>query len=191
MAEQSKVLNDWLEQHLLDLHTAMFAKIVSFDYDSQTASIQPLFKTKEFGGKAMSRGVINNVPVLSHRYVVNDYKNVKLDVEKHMDDYSGAHQHEYIDQYTAQGATTIRATTPGAPSGSEAGDILKVGRHYHTKQCYPDPIMFKVMYYPGDIVFVVFAERALSGTQNGNEVLPNVNRRHDLADAVVIGGFFR
>lgn len=190
MSTQSNALNEWLEQKLLDLHTGMFAKIVSFDYEKQTASIQLLFKTRQFGRDPVSRGLIENVPVLSHRYVVNDYKNVKIDVENHPDDYSGAHQHEYVDY--DKGIPTNRQTTEGKPSNSELGAVLEVGKHYHTKQCYPDPMMFKVMYYPGDIVFVVFAERSLDGVYlSGNEVYPSVNRRHDLADAVIIGGFFK
>ena len=45
----------------------------------------------------------------------------------------------------------------------------------------------EVIYEKGDIVVVIFAERAIDNVLSGNIADPKFNRKHDLKDAIIIG----
>ncbi len=68
MSTSSNVLNDLIEQKLLNLHTAFFAKVLSVnggDNDARTAKIQPLNMIKATGKTAKKQAVMT-VPVLKN-----------------------------------------------------------------------------------------------------------------------------
>lgn len=65
MPDAEEFLKTFIRQHLLTLHTAMPAKIVSYDETRHRASIQPLHMTKEVGRPARALPLVQNVPVLS------------------------------------------------------------------------------------------------------------------------------
>lgn len=63
MSEPSKIINGMIEQKLLSLHTAYFAKVLNTD--GKTAKIQPLNMIKEKGGEAQKQAVFT-VPILQN-----------------------------------------------------------------------------------------------------------------------------
>lgn len=71
MPDAEEFLKTFVRQHLLALHTAMPAKIISYDETRRRATIQPLHMTKEVGRPARELPVIQNVPVLAQRFQVN------------------------------------------------------------------------------------------------------------------------
>jgi len=50
-----------------------------------------------------------------------------------------------------------------------------------------EPQVYEPVYYKGDIVFVVFSERALDNVLGGKLADPEFNRRHAIEDAVIVG----
>lgn len=85
MSEASKVINGMMEQKLLNLHTAYFAKVISVNGD--TAKIQPLNMVKATGKEAKKQTVLT-VPILRnvrkyvgvHTYIINE---LKIEVPKY------------------------------------------------------------------------------------------------------------
>jgi hypothetical protein len=68
VSTNGNVLNGLIEQKLLNLHTAFFAKVLSVngdDFESRTAKIQPLNMIKATGGNAQKQSVMT-VPVLKN-----------------------------------------------------------------------------------------------------------------------------
>lgn len=63
MSSPKKIIDTLIEQRLLNLHTAYFAKVLSVSDD--TAKIQPLFMAKEKGEKAQKRAVLT-APILKN-----------------------------------------------------------------------------------------------------------------------------
>ena len=61
MSSSSNVLNGLIEQKLLNLHTAFFAKVISVN--GNMAKIQPLNMIKSVGNTAKKQAVLN-VPIL-------------------------------------------------------------------------------------------------------------------------------
>lgn len=59
---ESGYLREFMEQSLLEVHTAFFGRIVSVG--GGTCTIQPLAMTKDVKGNAQKRAVIKNVPIL-------------------------------------------------------------------------------------------------------------------------------
>ena len=113
-------LNGFIEEKLMNLHTAMPCKVLS--YENNEATIQPLFmKTTKEGKKPYP--IIEGVPVLKQRFNVD-------------------------------GVTKT----------------------------------YQSVYQAGDIVLVVFSERALDHVLNGEIADPQFNRRHSIQDAVILGG---
>lgn len=49
------------------IRTTMPAKIISFDKNKMTATVQPLFLQKEDSGGVVKMGVLEDLPVLQHR----------------------------------------------------------------------------------------------------------------------------
>lgn len=86
MSTSSNVLNNLVEQKLLNLHTAFFAKVLSVegeDLESKTAKIQPLNMIKAAGQEAKKQAVMT-VPVLRNvqRFKVQQVKinNIQYDL---------------------------------------------------------------------------------------------------------------
>ena len=71
MPDAEEFLKTFIRQHLLALHTAMPARIVSYDETRRRATIQPLHMTKEVGRPPRALSVVQNVPVLEQRFVVD------------------------------------------------------------------------------------------------------------------------
>jgi len=68
--DADEFLKTFIRQHLLALHTAMPARIISFDEAKKRATIQPLHMTKEVGKAPQELPVVQNVPVLVQRFRV-------------------------------------------------------------------------------------------------------------------------
>lgn len=68
MPDADEFLKTFIRQHLLNLHTAMPARIVSYDEAEKRATIQPLHMTKEVGRPPQELPVVQNVPVLTQRF---------------------------------------------------------------------------------------------------------------------------
>lgn len=71
MPDAEEFLKTFIRQHLLALHTAMPARIVSYDEVRRRATIQPLHMTKEVGQAPRELPLVQNVPVLVHRLRVD------------------------------------------------------------------------------------------------------------------------
>lgn len=65
-----KVIDNFIEEKLLNLHTAGLAKIVSVS--GKTADIQPLSLTLPIGGIPQKQAVLNKVPILEHVLYVSN-----------------------------------------------------------------------------------------------------------------------
>ena len=70
MPDAEEFLKTFIRQHLLALHTAMPARIVSYDEVRRRATIQPLHMTKEVGQAPRELPLVQNVPVLAQRFRV-------------------------------------------------------------------------------------------------------------------------
>jgi len=57
--------DDILEEKLLNMHTAYFAKVIRMN-DDGTCDIQPLDKTKAYGKTAKQHAPVTKVPILKH-----------------------------------------------------------------------------------------------------------------------------
>lgn len=77
-------LEDLVEEKLLRMHTAFFAKIIRMNGDG-TCDIQPLDKIKAYGKTAKQQAPVTSVPILSH---VRHYKLVSQSLTV-TDTYSG------------------------------------------------------------------------------------------------------
>lgn len=55
-----------VDQMLLGVHTAFLGKIVSFQADKKTATVQPLTLEKQVGQNGSPQSVLTNIPVLNH-----------------------------------------------------------------------------------------------------------------------------
>lgn len=62
-----QALNQLIENRLTDLHTGMPGRIVSYDFSTQKAKVQPELKRKYRGGQTLSLPVIPDVTVLMPR----------------------------------------------------------------------------------------------------------------------------
>lgn len=131
MSILNNALNAFVEEKLLNLHTSMPCKVLSFD--GKEATVQPLF-LKTTQDEQAKYPPIEGVPVLKQRF-----------------------KYTYDD-------TTIH------------GDVTKTVT-----------LMHEAVYEAGDIVLVVFSERALDNVLSGSIADPQFNRRHSLSDAIIVG----
>lgn len=65
-------MHDLIKEHILNLHTAMPCKVLSFNENEKTAKIQPLFKYKERKQEPITRPPIEDVPVVFQRFKTVD-----------------------------------------------------------------------------------------------------------------------
>ncbi len=70
------VVNSLIDEKMMNLSTAFIGRIISFNQDEKTATVQPLTKTKAYGKSAKNQAVLTNIPVshnahykLNYRYV--------------------------------------------------------------------------------------------------------------------------
>ena len=68
MSDKMQVVNDFVEQKLLDLHTAFVAKVVSVG--GGKATVQPLSLMKQYGKAPEQQAVVENVPILKSVYKI-------------------------------------------------------------------------------------------------------------------------
>lgn len=66
--ETADVLARLMQQVILGMHTYYPAKVLSFNIYDQTATIQPLFQTKEYGQSPKTQPIVEDVPVQFQRY---------------------------------------------------------------------------------------------------------------------------
>lgn len=62
---KNKFFDDLIEDKLLGLHTAFLAKVIDFDEEMRTATIQPLSMVKQIGAEPKKQAVIGDVIYLS------------------------------------------------------------------------------------------------------------------------------
>lgn len=72
MSYADQFLNNFIRQKLLGIHTAMPAKVISFDEATKQATIQPLYMSKEVDASPSPLPLIQGVPALSQRFKVGD-----------------------------------------------------------------------------------------------------------------------
>lgn len=72
MSFASEFLNSFIRDKLLTMHTTMPCKVISYDESTKRATVQPLYKTKEYDKPAAALPVIEDVPVLTQRFRVNE-----------------------------------------------------------------------------------------------------------------------
>jgi len=137
MSRSSTFFNDLIQEHTLNLHTAMPCKVLSFNKQENKAKIQPLFMYKERNKEPVKRAPIEDVPVVFQRYKTVDTRAIS---EEPL---------EYSDE------EVIRDFIP--------------------------------VLYQGDVVLVVFSQRALDDVLQGDVAFPSQKRHHSLNDAVIIG----
>ncbi len=137
MSKSATFFRDLISEHILNLHTAMPCKVLSFNENEKTAKIQPLFKYKERNQEPITRPPIEDVPVLYQRFKTVDTRATSEDPLQYTDE-------EVIREFI--------------------------------------PILEK-----GDVVMVVFSERALDDVLGGSVAYPSAHRKHSLNDAVIIG----
>lgn len=63
----TSVLNQAIRNRLAELHTAMPAQVVSYEFSTQKAKVQPTIKRKYADGRSDKYPVINDVPVIFPR----------------------------------------------------------------------------------------------------------------------------
>ena len=119
MSDTINFLESLIEERLADLHTCMFAKIVSYDPVENSATVQPLHKRKFKGENPINLPIIANVPVMS--LVTGDF-------------------------------------------------------------------FIRIPYKKDDVVLLVFSERSYDSIINLGVDQDETKRKHNLEDAVVIGG---
>ncbi|MDF2657756.1 MAG: hypothetical protein K0Q94_547 [Paenibacillus sp.] len=71
MSEADKFLGGFIREKLLNLHTAMPCRVVSYDEGRRRATVQPLYMSKEYGKPPGPMALVENVPVLSQRFRIN------------------------------------------------------------------------------------------------------------------------
>mgnify|MGYP004688774769 CR=1 FL=1 len=62
----ASVVNSLVDEQMMNLSTAFIGKVISFNIENRTATVQPLTKTKAFGKKAKDQAVLSNIPVLNN-----------------------------------------------------------------------------------------------------------------------------
>lgn len=102
MSQVGTAIDDFVEQKLLDTHTAYIAKVVSVN--GNRLNIQPLHMYKEYGTSASAYPVISNVPFIQRRFVVTDNIHTHDIADTSLGDVSTApytHNHEvYEEEYS-------------------------------------------------------------------------------------------
>jgi hypothetical protein len=71
MSNSTSFFNGLLAETILNLHTAMPCKVLSYNESTRRAKIQPLFMMKEIGHDPEPLAPVEDVPVLYQRYKVN------------------------------------------------------------------------------------------------------------------------
>ncbi|KZN96169.1 hypothetical protein [Aeribacillus pallidus] len=71
MARDTKFLDAFARQIKLSIHTIAPAKVVRFDENERKADIQLLFMTVYKDGTKEAYGLLEDVPVLFHRFKIN------------------------------------------------------------------------------------------------------------------------
>jgi hypothetical protein len=72
MSNSTTFFNGLLTETILNLHTAMPCKVLSYNESTRRAKIQPLFMMKEFGREPEVLSPVEDVPVLYQRFKVNN-----------------------------------------------------------------------------------------------------------------------
>jgi hypothetical protein len=71
MSNSVSFVKGMINESILNLHTAMPCKVLSYNESSMRAKIQPLFMMKEVGESPEPLAPIEDVPVLFQRYKVD------------------------------------------------------------------------------------------------------------------------
>ena len=125
MPDAEEFLKTFIRQHLLALHTAMPARIVSYDETRRRATIQPLHMTKEVGRPPRELPVIQNVPVLTQRFRVNGEPQEYVPVYQPGDVVFVAFSERALDSVLAGGG---RPVLPDSTRHHSLNDAVILGR---------------------------------------------------------------
>lgn len=83
-----EAFNDFVEQKLMDLHTAFIGKVVGVC--GGKATVQPLTMMKQYGKPAEQQAVLKDVPILKSVYKIELYE-VEFDSGDHPKHKHGGH----------------------------------------------------------------------------------------------------
>lgn len=68
MSAAASLLTRMMEQVANGVRTAFPALVLDYNIDKSEARIQPLFKTKEFNESPVTPNILEDIPVLKHRF---------------------------------------------------------------------------------------------------------------------------
>lgn len=88
-------------------------------------------------------------------------------------------------RYKAQNNGPISIKTDTAPHSQYSGS----GEHIHNVITFTEAIEMIPDLRVGDVVLVVFCQRAIDEAQNGKNVYPGISRMFSIQDAVIVGVF--
>lgn len=64
MTTMTDAMRQAIQFQLYDVHTALPGQVISYDYSTQKASIQPCLKKSYLDGTTQEMPILNNVPVI-------------------------------------------------------------------------------------------------------------------------------
>ena len=163
-------IENLVEGKLLSLHTCYLAKVLSTD--GNTAKIQPLGKTKEYGKDAKTQSPLSDVPIANSA----KYKYTKETIT-------------YVTDATVN--TTSRSFVTGVGGGNDSAayasstasgltSAVDVNEKETKDMVTVEPIE------AGDIVICVCCERNIADAKKGINSVPPVGH-HSMSDSIIIG----
>lgn len=161
--------DNMVEQKLMNLHTCYIAKVISTD--GNTAKIQPLGKSKQYGETAIEQSPLSNVPIANSakwkytKETITYVTDVTINTEKgsFATDVSGGNESAAYVSATAKALTSATLTKTKATK-----DIVTV----------------KAI-ATGDIVVCVCADRNITEARKGNNATPPAGH-HSQSDSIIV-----
>ena len=99
MSQVGTAMDDFIEQKLLDTHTAYIAKVVSVN--GNRLNIQPLHMYKEYGVSASAYPIISNVPFIQRKFVITEDTHIHNIADTSIGDITTepyTHKHEIYEE---------------------------------------------------------------------------------------------
>ncbi|MGG0666974.1 hypothetical protein ABE073_00335 [Lederbergia citrisecunda] len=169
MANSAMFFENFRNQLLFSINTAMPCRVLSYDKENRLANILPLFKIKEAGKEPQTQSVIEDVPVLWQRMRVHKKEFFEVSIPEGEHTHSGGGHSQYS----------------GSGIHSHEG-----GKHEHQKmKVTEDFIELHPVLEAGDTVLAVFAQRSIDEAQDGKLVYPGSARIMSVHDAIIVGIF--
>lgn len=161
--------DNMVEQKLMNLHTCFLAKVISTD--GNTAKIQPLGKSKQYGETAINQSPLSSVPIANSakwKYTKETITYVK-DVT--------------LNTSTGSFATGVSGGAESPAYVSSTGNALTSATITQQKET-KDIVTVKPI-AAGDIVVCVCGERNITEARKGNNAVPPVGH-HSMSDSIIV-----